>query len=292
MIVDVHTHLWPDKFTPEEISSYFAGRNNKAFADKLHAESLLSSMDEAGIDLSIVSALPGSRGYDSSKVDQMNRYVLSRCGDSEGRLVPFCIINPLEKGAEKYLEKCIDGDGYAGLKIHCNMQEIYPNDRCLYPFYEIMAEKRKPVLFHCGSIGLLPNKDKYAHPLHFDDVACDFSDLPIILGHSGRIWYRETAMLLRKHENVFADISANMSRCPSAKSYFLKDLLETVKIWTGGTGSVLFGSDYPFYSQQGTRELLDDIFEAGLEDSYLTGDEIKKVFDENAENFCRKYHIA
>ncbi len=71
-----------------------------------------------------------------------------------------------------------------------------------------------PVLFHTGSLGVIPYRDCFSNPSYIDEVSCDFPEFIIIVGHSGKIYFRETAMLLRKHKNVYADISTNIGRDP------------------------------------------------------------------------------
>ena len=41
-----------------------------------------------------------------------------------------------------------------GLKLHPPVQEFWPNDRLVYPLYELFAEAKLPVLFHTGHSGI------------------------------------------------------------------------------------------------------------------------------------------
>ena len=124
-----------------------------------------------------------------------------------------------------------------------------------------------------------------------ETVACDFPERPIIMGHAGRISYETTAMLLRKHPQVYADISTNFGRMPGVEWKQLERLLETVKIWCGNTDKLLLGSDYPFYSQEDTvvivRELQRRLEQGGI----LEKEDIEGVLDRNGERFCLKYKI-
>ena len=67
---------------------------------------------------------------------------------------------------------------------------FYPNDRAVYPLYEVVAEAGLPALFHTGHSGMgsgLPGgggiRLKYSNPMYVDDVAVDFPEMPIILAH-------------------------------------------------------------------------------------------------------------
>lgn len=288
-MIDIHTHLWPLEETPDYLKRYFTGRDKKTEGYELTAEGILDSMDAAGIQYSIVSALSFKPEYTNDQLEKINDYVLKECQKSKGRLIPFCTINPFEENAVQYLKKYIGQEGFKGLKLHCIMQEFYPNDKRVYPVYEFMEKEQKPVLFHTGGIGITPTKDRYGQPVHFDDIACDFPQLPLILGHAGRIWYNETAMLLRKHKNIVADISTNIGRLEEYKTKPLEELFKIVKSWAGSTKSLVFGSDYPFYGQKETKDALRAV---DIHNAFLTREDLNDILFKNAWDFCKKYQLV
>jgi len=283
LIIDIHAHLWdPDK-TPVNLQKYFSKRNiNQDGTSIFTAEGLLQSMTQAGIDHTVVSALPFSPEWDNEIIKPVNDYVIDQVKKSGGKLTGFCTVDAFGGESSVYLlRECIEVKGFKGLKLHCNIQQFYPNDRRLYPIYEIMQNYKMPVLFHSGGIGIIPYKDRFGHPSYVDDVACDFPELPIILGHAGRIWYEDIAMLLRKHPNVYADISTNFGRTPEEKNKPMQQLIDTVKMWAGSTSHLLFGSDYPFYGQDQTLKNIREL-----------SDEFMKDIAENTELFCKKYGLV
>lgn len=72
---------------------------------------------------------------------------------------------------------------FRGLKLHPNIQCFYADDQRLYPLYQWLEEHHYPALFHTGGIGLNGIRDCYGAPERIDTIACDFPDLPIIMGH-------------------------------------------------------------------------------------------------------------
>lgn len=290
-MIDIHTHLWPAEKTPSYLENYFGNRNKDSSEYKLSCEGILKSMDEAEIEKSVVSAISFLPEWTNKDIMVINNYVLKQCSLSGGRLIPFCTINPLERDSENVLRSLIEDYGFKGLKLHCNMQEFYPNDKNIYPIYKIMEKYQKPILFHSGGIGVNPIKDKFGQPIYFDDVACDFPNLPIILGHAGRIWYNETAMLMRKHKNIYADISTNIGRAKQYKEIPLQKLLNIIKVWGGSTQNLLFGSDYPFYDQNETVKTLHLLLSEKLESMLFTLDEVYNVLNQNVEAFCKTYKL-
>ena len=70
-------------------------------------------------------------------------------------LIPFASIDP-NKGtrAVEEAKRLIRDYDVKGFKFHPNVQAFYPNDRSIYPLYEIVAEAGLPALFHTGHSGI------------------------------------------------------------------------------------------------------------------------------------------
>ncbi len=126
--------------------------------------------------------------------------------------------------------------GVKGLKIHPVHGLFYVNDKKLYPVYEYCEENKIPVMMHAGTSVFPGTKMRYADPYTFDDVADDFPDLTIILCHAGRgFWYHIAEFLIRRHKNVYIDISG----LPP------KNLLKYYPNMERLSDKFLFGTDFP-----------------------------------------------
>jgi uncharacterized protein len=250
---DAHVHLWPVQFTPKALHDYFARRGmSGGFSRAVSADGVLDLMDANGIETSVVSGVPYT-GLADDTVDSMNDYTRDQVGRSPDRLLGLCVVNPRGGAASiTKVRRLIEEKGFRGVKLHPAFQQCFVNDPQLYPLYELMQGYRLPVLFHSGPIGIAPAKDKYAAIEQFDEVACDFPSLPMLLGHGGRPQYAQAANLLRKHANIAIDLSANFARLAGFESSPLQELLYSVKTLAGSFQRVLFGSDYPIYSQAET----------------------------------------
>ena len=290
-MIDIHTHLWPAQFSPAYMQAYWKQKKDHGQEHAMTAAGLLDSMDRSGIDRAVISTLALYKQMTNEELDVFHDYVGEQTEQGKGRLAAFCTVAPLEEDAVEAVKRRIQKEGFVGLKLHPNLQEFYPDDKRIYPVYEWMEKQGIPVLFHTGGIGLSGVKDCFGAPERMDHVACDFPELPIIMGHAGRISDETTAMLLRKHPQVYADISTNFGRMPGVEWKQLERLLETVKIWCGNTDKLLLGSDYPFYSQEDTvvivRELQRRLEQGGI----LEKEDIEGVLDRNGERFCLKYKI-
>ena len=131
-----------------------------------------------------------------------------------------------------------------GFKFHPSVQAFYPNDRAAYPLYEAIEELGVPALFHTGQTGIgagLPGgggiRLKYSNPMHLDDVAVDFPDLPIIIAHPSFPWQDEALAVATHKPKVYIDLSG------WSPKYFPPQLVQYAN--TLLKHKVLFGSDFP-----------------------------------------------
>lgn len=278
IFVDTHTHLW-DPDLDSEVLRYF---KDTPVQKMLSAEALLEAMDQNGIDLALVAALPYKADLSIAEVDAINQHLEKEIAKSSGRLKAYFTLNPSHwEHSQRVLDRYIDHPGFVGLKIHGPFQELAANDRLLFPIYERLEKKNKPVLFHSGGIGVKGFLDHYGDVDLFDETCTRFPDLPVILGHAGRMKYEEVAIVMRKHKNVYAEISTNFSKNPAFGATPLKRLIETLQVWVGDYDRVIFGSDYPFYSQEYTLGMVRTVEEI----------ELIKVLQENTYQFCKNINI-
>ena len=78
---------------------------------------------------------------------------------------------------------------------------------------------------------------KYANPIHLDDVAADFPEMPIIMAHPSVPWQDEALSVALHKPNVYIDLSG------WSPKYFSPTLVQYAN--TVLKKKVLFGSDYP-----------------------------------------------
>jgi uncharacterized protein len=160
-------------------------------------------------------------------------------------LIPFASIDPARgRAGVEQARRLIAEHGVRGFKFHPNMQAFFPNDRAVYPLYEVIAEAGLPALFHTGHSGIgsrLPGgggiRLKYSNPLHVDDVAVDFPELPIVLAHPSFPWQDEAISIAMHKPQVRIDLSG------WSPKYFPPQLVRYAN--TLLREQVLFGSDYP-----------------------------------------------
>jgi predicted TIM-barrel fold metal-dependent hydrolase len=87
---------------------------------------------------------------------------------------------------------------------------------------------------------------RLAHPLLMDEIAIRYPDLKIIMAHMGHPWQVETCVVIRKHPNLYADLSGNFYRPFS----FWEQLVKASE-WNV-LSKILFATDVPITTVEET----------------------------------------
>jgi predicted TIM-barrel fold metal-dependent hydrolase len=159
-------------------------------------------------------------------------------------LIPFASVDPARPDAVERARRLIADHGVRGFKFHPNIQAFFPDDRSVYPLYEVIAEAGLPALFHTGHSGMgtgLPGggglRLKYSNPMYLDDVAADLPELQIVLAHPSFPWQDEAISICLHKQNVWIDLSGwSPKYFPPQLIHYANTLLKE---------KVLFGSDFP-----------------------------------------------
>ncbi len=106
--------------------------------------------------------------------------------------------------------------------------------------YAEAARLKMPVIIDQGIHFSTASKMEFARPSLLDEVARESPQLKIVLAHLGYPWVEECVVLLGKHPNVFADISALVHRPWQAYNALLS------AYQYGVMDKLLFGSDFPY----------------------------------------------
>jgi predicted TIM-barrel fold metal-dependent hydrolase len=160
-------------------------------------------------------------------------------------LIPFGSVDPGRgKAGVKMAERLISEYGVRGFKFHPSDQAFFPNDPIAYPLYELIQGHGLPALFHSGQTGVGSGQRagggirlKYSNPMHLDDVAVDFPDMPIVIAHPSFPWQDEALAVAGHKPQVYIDLSG------WSPKYFPPQLVAQVNSLL--KKKVLFGSDFP-----------------------------------------------
>src|SRR6185295_9737652 len=110
------------------------------------------------------------------------------------------------------MQRARDELGLKGLTISPAAQDFHPADSRAMQVFAEAARLKMPLLVQQGVNVAMAAKMEFARPYLLDEVAREYPTLKIIIAHLGYPWVDECVVLLGKHPNVFADISALLSR--------------------------------------------------------------------------------
>jgi predicted TIM-barrel fold metal-dependent hydrolase len=235
MIIDIHTHFFRPEidFGPKlKADMIRCGIDASVWGDvgQRHLETTLKA------DVAIVFGLKASE----TDWNIPNEIVAAHVALAPERLLFFASIDPAKPGYMEELEKCHQELGAVGVKLAPLYQNVHPADERCYEIYRYCVKHGLPILFHAGTSFVSGTPLDYSRPIHFDAVAVDFPDLHIVLAHLGHPWEGETIAVIRRHANVYADLSALYYR-PWQFYNSMRLLVEY-----GAQEKVFFGSDFPF----------------------------------------------
>jgi predicted TIM-barrel fold metal-dependent hydrolase len=171
------------------------------------------------------------------------------------------------------MKKLLDVYRLGAIKIHPPHMELAANayrTDCpsLAEVYRLAGEAKRPVLIHTGTSIFPGARNVYADPMACDDVAVDFPGTTLVLCHAGRpIWYETAFFLLRRHPNVWLDISGIRP----------KKLLEVFPRLPEMADRVLWGTDWPSMGVRSMRQNVEEFLSLPLPDEVR-----RKILFDNA----------
>jgi len=170
--------------------------------------------------------------------------------------------------------------GLRGIKLGLNYQNTDPLGPEAFRIYGYAQAHRLPILVHTGTSPVQFADMDYAHPRHMDRVAMAFPDLTVIMAHIGHPWQMDCIAVVRKHPNIWADVSGSVLR-PWGHYNAMRMATE----W-GVLDKLLFGSDYPASTPQETMEKLLAV------NSVIGGTALPPVPDDKIEEIIHRDSLA
>lgn len=133
-----------------------------------------------------------------------------------------------------------------GLKIYPGYEPLYPTDPAFRPAIELSGRYKVPLMIHTGDTYAPRAKLKFAHPLIVDELCVDFPDVKFVICHCGNPWFRDTAEILYKNDNAYADISGlALEEFSVPLEAFMREELEHLLVFAGEPNRILYGTDWP-----------------------------------------------
>ena len=186
MIIDdhVHVHEW----------SYREGQ------PEYEVEHVIGQLDACGIDMAIIEDSLAYIGFAQEHSNDETRKAVEAYPD---RLIGFANIRPQlgSKACREEIKRTIGNWNFRGIKLHPVVDRFRANDSDLvFPIVEMAMEYDVPIWFHTGH-------QPFATPTLVGDLALQFPDVKLIVGHMGHGLFYDAIMAARRHPSLFLEIS-------------------------------------------------------------------------------------
>lgn len=244
MIIDVHSHFWeyPRDFTDDFREQAKRARAGMELDLTVRYEEYRRDVPQDEDVRTIVFG--GKARLSGVWVD--DRHVADYVAAHPETLIGFLSVDPTQDGWERELRQGHEDLGLRGIKLLPMYAGFHPDDERLAPLWEYAVAHRLPVLLHTGTTFVRQAPLECTLPRHLDPVATRYPEAKIIMAHLGHPYEGECVAVIRKHPNVYADISALHYR--PFQLYHSLMLVQEYGVWH----KVLFGTDYPFTNVNGT----------------------------------------
>lgn len=259
MIVDVHTHLpsHPETVPPDEMLTESTMRSGDSVQLTNSIDDYLRDMSP--VDKAFIFGIAPRPWRPNERVlrtggwpDGLNHNDIASitAQRSGGKVIPFMSLHPLDPGWQDEYDRCVGDLGCKGIKLGPNYQDFDPTSPEAFRLYARLEADGIPIIFHQGTSPMQEAPLTYAHPLLTEVVALAFPRLTMVLAHLAHPWQVDCLSVVRKHPNVWADVSAQFYR-----PYSFWEGMRKFHEW-GATQKILFASDWPVTRPQDNIDAL------------------------------------
>jgi len=233
-LIDAHVHLFPPRVF-EAIWRWFT-THAWPIRYPLPSEGVVEFLERQNV--SHLFALHYSHKPGMARA--LNAYITA-LAEQHPRIVPFGTVLPGEPDAEAIVAESLDTYGHVGLKLHCHVQKVAPDDPRMFPIYEAVARRGKVLVLHAGRE---PSSPAYGFDCRglcglepIRRVLERYPELKLIVPHLGHDEWLEFLQLALEAPNLYLDTSFALGGYLTA-SPTLEQLLPVAH-------KLLFGTDFP-----------------------------------------------
>ena len=273
MIIDIHTHTFPDKIADKTIAGMEKEiLKGQGFAVKHERVAtvlgLIDSTLSAGIDLSVVCPVATNIAQ-PEKINKMSAKYNEKSQDT--KIFFFGAIHPDCENCKEIIDDIVAMDLKA-IKLHPDYQKTYFDDEKYIRLMDYAANKGLGIIVHAGEDVGLPEK-VHCTPDMVLNVWRHIQPEKLILAHMGgwRMWDEVEEKLIGLP--FFMDTAVALNKKFPVK-LSNEQFLRMVR--KHGSDKIIFGTDTPWYDQ---KQALMDLDETDLNDN-----EKNQILGENANN--------
>ena len=234
MIIDFHTHIFPDKIAEACVNSLTERSGEPHFTDGRES-SMIKCLDEARVDFSVnLPVLTRREQFGSITAFGLK---LNEKFYQGGRILSFGGIHPDDEEYEEHLHE-LKNKGFLGIKIHPDYQFAHIDDPRFVRIISTAKDLGLITVTHAGFDNVYPTDTKCTPKriLHLLDMLGGYDRL--VLAHLGSLLYFDEVYESLAGEDVYFDTSNVFGRTDDS---VIKRIIEK-----HGDRRVLFATDSPW----------------------------------------------
>lgn len=260
MIIDFHTHIFPDKIAARSIEALSQVSGIKAATDGT-LNGLLASMDRSGVDLSVIMPVVTK----PSQFESVNTFAAKVNEQYAGRLLSFGGVHPDSEDYKAELNR-IKELGLPGIKLHPDYQGVMIDDVRYMKIIEYANELDLVILVHAGiDIGL--PEPVHCPPDKARKVLDTIKPQKLILAHMGG-W--------KQWDEVYEYLAGEQVYLDTAFSFDYMEQEMFMKLWEKhDKDKILFATDSPWSDAKRDMDVVNTL--------PLTVQEKEAIFSGNAK---------
>lgn len=244
MIYDIHSHTWP---FPEGFGEDFIRQASAARAGQTVDLTVTHEAYHAAAREPTRTVVFGGK----ARLSQLwidDQYVADYVARHSKDTVGFLSVDPTQDGWQDELRHGHETLGLRGVKLLPMYAGFRVDEERLEPLWQYAEQQGLPVLLHTGTTFVRQAPLECTLPRWIEPVAIRHPDIRFVLAHLSHPYEHECVATIRKHPNVFADISALHYR--PWQLYNSLMLVQEYGVWH----KLLFGTDYPFTTVNATLD--------------------------------------
>ncbi len=253
MIVDLHTHTFPDNLAARTVDKLQSMSHTHPFTDGT-VGALRASMARAGVDASVVLPV-ATNARQVPHVNDASAALNERSGETG--VLSFGCMHPDFDGWRAELARLADA-GVRGIKLHPVYQGVAFDDARYLRILDRCAELGLVVLTHAGLDVGYPGAADFASPRQIASAVRQTDGVTLVCAHMGGWRQWDDVERLLPETGVFLDTSFSLGEMtPNRDGYYqtpeslaLLDEARFVRLVRAfGAERVLFGTDSPWGGQ-------------------------------------------
>lgn len=202
--------------------------------NKYQAAQLIESMDRSGVERTVICAIePFFETLD----------LLETLAPYGNRFAVFASVDPEDPEYAEKFESYVETGQVYGMKIHPSLAGPHPTSNRMFELLDLAKKHHLPTIIHTGTFPF-PLCEGADNALALEPVIRDFPEVPIVLAHIGWDQHRHVLALGHDYANVYTDTSWQ-------GPHIIQEAIQAF-----GEERVLFGSDFPLFSQANALAVL------------------------------------